>query len=214
MPLINDTKAAEIPAELDRWNWGAFFLNWIWGIGNSTYIALLMFVPIVNVVMIFVLGAKGSKWAWRNRLWRDAEHFRKTQRKWAIAGLVVWISLPIIAFLLVYSIGQGMKSSGAYQISMERLSSNQELVGRIGAPIKDGLLPFGSIRIGADGSGAANFQISLTGSTGKATAIARATKSNGVWTVFLLVATPADGGDPVVIINTRNIRIPKSGLDA
>ncbi|WP_281405489.1 hypothetical protein [Mesorhizobium sp. B2-6-4] len=27
---------AEIPAELDRWNWGAFFLNWIWGIGNST----------------------------------------------------------------------------------------------------------------------------------------------------------------------------------
>ena len=58
---------AEIPPELDRWNWGAFFLNWIWGIGNSTYIALLMFVPLVNIVMIFVLGAKGSRWAWLRR---------------------------------------------------------------------------------------------------------------------------------------------------
>ena len=22
----------EIPAEIDRWNWGAFLLNWIWGV--------------------------------------------------------------------------------------------------------------------------------------------------------------------------------------
>jgi hypothetical protein len=32
---------AHVPAEIDRWNWGAFLLNWIWGIGNDTYIALL-----------------------------------------------------------------------------------------------------------------------------------------------------------------------------
>lgn len=57
-----------VPPEIMRWNWGAFFLNWIWGIGHSTYIALLMFVPLVNVVMPFVLGAKGSEWAWRNRV--------------------------------------------------------------------------------------------------------------------------------------------------
>lgn len=53
--------SAEIPPELDRWNWGAFLLNWIWGIGNNTFIALLTFVPVVGVVMIFVLGAKGSR---------------------------------------------------------------------------------------------------------------------------------------------------------
>ena len=84
---------AEIPRELDRWNWGAFFLNWIWGIGNSTWIALLTFVPVVGFVMMFVLGARGSRWAWRNRAWRDAEHFRKTQRAWAIAGLAVWLAV-------------------------------------------------------------------------------------------------------------------------
>jgi hypothetical protein len=21
-----------VPAEIDRWNWGAFLLNWIWGV--------------------------------------------------------------------------------------------------------------------------------------------------------------------------------------
>lgn len=51
---------AEIPAELDRWNWGAFFLNWIWGIGNSTFIALLALIPLVNIVMIIVLGARAA----------------------------------------------------------------------------------------------------------------------------------------------------------
>ena len=32
---------AQVPAEIDRWNWGAFLLNWIWGIGNDSFIALL-----------------------------------------------------------------------------------------------------------------------------------------------------------------------------
>src|SRR3990170_1543286 len=50
-------KAAVVPPEVDRWNWGAFLLNWIWGIGNNTFIALLMFVPFANFVMPFVLGA-------------------------------------------------------------------------------------------------------------------------------------------------------------
>jgi len=55
-------------------------LNWIWGIGNNTLIALLMFVPLVNVVMPFVLGAKGSSWAWRNRRWEGVEHFKDAQK--------------------------------------------------------------------------------------------------------------------------------------
>lgn len=34
-----------VPPEIDRWNWGAFLLNWIWGVGNNTFIALLTLVP-------------------------------------------------------------------------------------------------------------------------------------------------------------------------
>ena len=46
-----------IPAEIDRWNWGAFLLNWIWGIGNNTYIALLTFVPFFGFIWMFVHAA-------------------------------------------------------------------------------------------------------------------------------------------------------------
>jgi len=95
--------AAAVPAEIDRWNWGAFLLTWIWGIGNSTYIALLALIPFVNFVMIFVLGAKGSAWAWQNKRWESVEHFKSTQRKWAIAGLIVFVACILlqIFFILV-----------------------------------------------------------------------------------------------------------------
>jgi len=29
-----DLPEADMPAEIRRWNWGAFFLTWIWGVGN------------------------------------------------------------------------------------------------------------------------------------------------------------------------------------
>ncbi len=117
---------AEIPRELDRWNWGAFFLNWIWGIGNSTWIALLMFVPVVGFVMMFVLGARGSRWAWQNRAWRDAEHFRKTQRAWAIAGLAVWLAVIGTVSALVLSIPSILKNSEAYEMTMDAVRADEQ----------------------------------------------------------------------------------------
>ena len=85
------TEPKPIPPEIDRWNWGAFLLNWIWGVGNNTFIALLTLVPIVGFVMLFVLGAKGSRWAWRNGRWDSVEHFKRVQRLWAIWGAIIWL---------------------------------------------------------------------------------------------------------------------------
>lgn len=85
-------KLAIVPAEIKGWSWGAFLMNWIWGLGNGTYIALLMFVPFVNLVMFFVLGAKGNEWAWRNKKWDSVEHFQAVQKKWAIAGLIILVA--------------------------------------------------------------------------------------------------------------------------
>ena len=70
-------KLAALPPQLTGWNWGGFFLTWIWGIGNNTFIALLALVPFVNFVMIFILGAKGNEWAWQNKRWTSIEHFKK-----------------------------------------------------------------------------------------------------------------------------------------
>lgn len=82
---------AVLPPEISGWNWGAFMMNWVWGLGNNTYIALLMFVPLANIIMMFMLGAKGNAWAWRNKKWDSVAHFQRVQRKWAIAGLIILV---------------------------------------------------------------------------------------------------------------------------
>ena len=95
-------KMAMLPAEIKGWNWGAFFLNWIWGIGNSTFIALLCLIPFVNIIMVFVLGAKGNEWAWQNRRWQSIEQFKRVQKNWAVVGFILFI-FGIIVWLLLKS---------------------------------------------------------------------------------------------------------------
>jgi hypothetical protein len=95
--------AGVVPPEISRWNWGAFGFNWIWGIGNSTWIALLMFVPFANIVMPFVLGAKGNEWAWQNKHWDSVEQFKKVQRMWTIVWLWVF-GVTIVFAVLVFGI--------------------------------------------------------------------------------------------------------------
>ena len=51
-------KESVLPDELKGWNWGAFLLNWIWGLFNRTYIALLMLIP--SLVAGLVAGFQGS----------------------------------------------------------------------------------------------------------------------------------------------------------
>jgi hypothetical protein len=93
-------KLSALPVELSGWNWGAFFLSWIWGIGNNTWIAFLTFIPIINLIMIFVLGAKGNEWAWQNKRWNSFEHFKKVQKLWGIWGLILFL----ISFLFIFFI--------------------------------------------------------------------------------------------------------------
>lgn len=102
--------SAEVPPEIKRWNWGAFCLSWIWGLFNRTYIALLSLLPYVGLVMLFVLGAKGSEWAWRNRRWRSVEHFKKAQQAWGMVGmiLVVIIFGALFGIFIAESSGAGM----------------------------------------------------------------------------------------------------------
>ena len=89
-------KSAVIPPEIKGWNWGAFFLTWIWGIRNRTYIAFLCFIPFVSLVMAFILGAKGSKWSWRNQKWDSIEQFKNSQRRWAIWGTIIFFTVLAI----------------------------------------------------------------------------------------------------------------------
>ena len=94
-------EGAQTPVEIRGWNWGAFLLTWIWGVGNGTYIALLALIPLVGLVMIFVLGAKGNEWAWRNKTWESVEHFKRVQRSWAWWGIGVLVAGVLFYLLFI-----------------------------------------------------------------------------------------------------------------
>jgi hypothetical protein len=170
---------AQVPPEIDRWNWGAFLLNWIWGIGNHTWIAFLMFVPFANMVMPFVLGAKGSSWAWRNHRWDSVEHFRRVQRKWALWGLASWIAFIVLVVAAVFAVMLSLKSSDAYREAVTRLKENPEAMEALGEPITTGL-PSGSYET-TGSTGKADLSFDVEGSKAKGTVYMDATRERGRW---------------------------------
>ena len=115
MPRLNTSgqgKTAAVPKEIQKWNWAAFILSWIWGIGNGVPIALVALfanlVPCVGTVvalsMSVVLGMHGNEWAWRNRRWQGVEHFLDVQRKWTRWSVIILIALVVgsIAITVAY----------------------------------------------------------------------------------------------------------------
>ncbi|MEP9374074.1 cytochrome c oxidase assembly factor Coa1 family protein [Mesorhizobium sp. KR1-2] len=207
---LNDP--AEIPAELNRWNWGAFFLNWIWGIGNSTYIALLALIPLVNIVMMIVLGARGSRWAWRNRYWRDAEHFRRTQRNWAIAGAIIWAAVIGLFASMFVVVPISMRNSDAYRISMEAVRADPQVSEALGEHISSKFWIFGTISVQPGGTGAAQMEIPVQGDKGTGTVTSHAVRTEGEWVMRLLVVT-IDGVDaPIVLVNKDGLSIPRAAI--
>lgn len=192
-------KKSEVPPEIKGWNWGAFLLNWVWGIGNSTYIALLMFVPLVNIVMLFMLGAKGNEWAWRNRLWRDIEHFKGTQRKWSIAGaLIVCVGFPAFFVSL-----QGAMKGEAYELSLHHVQSSPEVTAIIGTPVEPGFFVLGEISKGSSGT-KASLRYSISGPKGDAETFLYAIKEFDEWVLHNLIVYSEDYGKKLVLIEQEN----------
>jgi cytochrome oxidase complex assembly protein 1 len=184
-----------IPPEIDRWNWGAFLLNWIWGIGNNTFIALLTLIPLVGLVMPFVLGAKGSAWAWRNGRWDSVEHFRRVQRRWAIWGAVIWVASIVLFGGIIVGTLSILRHSEAYQLGVSRLQSSPIATNLLGTPISTGT-PSGSVRINGS-AGEAALKFSASGPRASGTVVVQAVKQNGVWSVTKLTLK-LDGKDEVI----------------
>ncbi len=79
------------PSIVGKWNWGAFALNWIWGLFNGSFLPLLCFIPLFNLVWIFICGFNGNQWAWDSHKFTTVEEFETAQCKWNNAGLIVFI---------------------------------------------------------------------------------------------------------------------------
>lgn len=87
-----------VPEEIKGWNWGAFLLAPFWLLPNRVWIGLLTWVPVVGFWVAIALGVKGNEWAWKSRRWKSIDSFKTHQRRWAIAGIVLGISVNLIVW--------------------------------------------------------------------------------------------------------------------
>jgi len=190
---------SEVPIEIRRWNWAAFFFNWIWGLGNSVYISLLMFIPGVNLIIPFVLGAKGSTWAWQNQKWESVEAFRREQRMWLIIGFSIILGFALFISGFVYFIGSIMKSSDAYQISLDQIQNHPQVIETLGKPIEAGFFVSGSVSI-QNSTGNADISYNIEGPKATGKAYVEANKEKGQWLFQSIVVEVNPDGQRIVLV--------------
>ena len=101
-----------VPEEVkNHFNWGAFLLTWIWGIGNNTFLTLIIFVcilfknhpvicSIVSIALGIWFGIKGNEWAWRNKKFASIEAFHNYQKKWVKAFFIIFVGIPLVLIIL------------------------------------------------------------------------------------------------------------------
>lgn len=70
----------EVPEEIKKWNWGAFSLNIIWGIGNKTYLPLLCLIPLFNFVWCLFADSKAMKGHGEMETIRMLKHSNKSKK--------------------------------------------------------------------------------------------------------------------------------------
>lgn len=109
----------EINHRLGRWNWGAFFLTWIWGLahkerwtlvilfmnvlsaflsignwGNDMYWLIHIILPwvlaLISLGLAVYLGLVANRRAWNNGCYNSIEHALGSIKKWTIAGSILF----------------------------------------------------------------------------------------------------------------------------
>ena len=101
-----------VPEEIKGWNWGAFWLSWIWGIGNNVWISLLWFC--LWIVWSIVLGIKGNEWAWQHRRFDSLEQFKQTQALWSKWGWIIGVVCLLGLILCVALFGAALLAFVGY----------------------------------------------------------------------------------------------------
>lgn len=88
------------PKCLHQFNWGAFYLTFLWGIFNRIWWTLLCLIPFVNIIISIWMGIKGNQYAWKKQKEsKTSEQFDKSQRDWNVIGW--WIFVWGMIFVLI-----------------------------------------------------------------------------------------------------------------
>ncbi len=104
-----------LPSELNKWNWGAFVYNIMWGIGHKVYLPLLCLIPFFGIVWVFICGAKGNQWLWESGQFSTTTELLNSQKSWNRAGFVgffIFIGLIVLEFLVFIPILSALGAAG------------------------------------------------------------------------------------------------------
>ena len=109
------------PSNINKFNWGAFLLSWIWGICNGVYWSLIILVLdivsyfldladanilstiicIISFIVGLFLGIFGNREAWKSGRFKNAEKFVMVQRKWTKGALIFWGVIILLIILII-----------------------------------------------------------------------------------------------------------------
>ena len=106
--MIQGNAPAGDQSKLKRWNWGAFFLAPVWTCANKLDVwAIALFIPPINIVVLFYLGFKGNQLAYAKNTLNSVDDFMLIQRQWAkevirviLVTTIFQISLGLLISLL------------------------------------------------------------------------------------------------------------------
>ena len=109
LPSGNDPLSLDEARRLG-WNWGAFFLPYLWFLGHGRVAAGMLLlvssgVPFLNLLHIAIypilgiyLGLNGYEQAWRHQPYHSVDQLRRRERDWAIWGFVA-VALVLVSMV-------------------------------------------------------------------------------------------------------------------
>ena len=102
-------------SKIAKFNWGACFGTWMWGLYNKTPITALM-LPLLLTTgwfpFMIICGIRGNEWAYENnKKYPEIEDFHKSQSNqsalWAVVTPIIvvvgFVGLSIVSGIVVYS---------------------------------------------------------------------------------------------------------------
>jgi len=102
--------------ELVKFNWGAFFGTWMWGLFNKSFITLLM-IPLFFTTggfwFMLLCGLNGNEWAYAAKKTDNLNEFHKSQANQA----VIWTVLTPILFMFLSVFGMVLSGAALYKYS-------------------------------------------------------------------------------------------------
>jgi len=118
---VASARIVPLPAELDRFNWGALFFPVLWPLvkGPATWAAvffvlgvvenalesvlpeswwpLLVVIGLVDLVLLVWYARNANRLLWDKRPWKmEPQAFRKSARTWGWVGLGITVGLPLL----------------------------------------------------------------------------------------------------------------------